>query len=468
MEKKKRPSRKRQDDTQDVAGMKKPGSLFLVGVGASAGGLKPLQEMFRRIPADSGMAYVVILHLSPTHKSSLAELLQKETAMTVAQVQETVRVEPNHVYVIPPNKNLMLEDGIIRLTEIEQVRGQRVPIDLFFRSLADVYRNNAIAIVLSGSGADGMLGMRQIKEAGGLTIVQDPDEAEQDGMPLSAIHAGVVDFVLPVVDIPDKLMALRLNAKQIVLPPPDAPPQKGADPLHEVLMLVRARSGHDFSSYKRSTMLRRVERRLQVNEIKDIPNYLSFMRDHPEETQALLHDLLINVTNFFRDPEAFQALERDVIPRLFDNKTGIDQVRVWVTGCATGEEAYSIAILLCEFASRLTDPPKLQVFATDIDEGSIARARQATYPDTIVADVSPERLRRFFVKENGHYRVKKDVREIALFAPHNILRDPPFSKLDLITCRNLLIYLTREIQERVLEIFHFALHPSGFLFLGSS
>lgn len=470
MEKKKREARKQQNSPAEMPGPQQPAKVFMVGIGASAGGFKPLLEIFRHIPADSSMAYVVILHLSPVHKSNLAELLQKETAIPVTQVQATVRVEANHIYVIPPNKNLLLEDGLIQLAEPEHPRGQRVPIDFFFRSLAEVYRNNAIAVVLSGVGADGTLGMRRIKEYGGLTITQDPREAEQEGMPRSAINAGVVDFVLPIAEIPDKLISLRQNAAQIVLPAPEPPPQheKATDALRELLALVRARTGHDFSSYKRSTILRRIERRLQVNEVKDIPSYLQFMREHQEEVRALLRDLLISVTNFFRDHEAFAALEREVLPRLFDGKTGDDEMRVWVAGCATGEEAYSLAILLCEQTAWMNNPPKVQVFATDIDEEAINRARIAVYPDTIAADVSPERLKRFFVKEADHYRVRKDVREIVLFAPHNILRDPPFSKLNLITCRNLLIYLTHEIQERVQEIFHFALRPEGFLFLGSS
>ncbi|HKP13666.1 MAG TPA: CheR family methyltransferase, partial [Blastocatellia bacterium] len=408
--------------------------------------------------------------LSPTHKSSLAEILQSDAAIPVTQVQDPVKVEPNHAYVIPPNKNLMLEDGTIQLAEAEPGYGQRVPIDLFFRSLAEVYRSSSIAVLMSGAGADGTLGMRRIKEHGGLTIVQDPREAEQQDMPRSAINAAVVDFVLPVAEIPDKLMSLRENAERIILPPVDAPPppDTDTDALGQVLAMVRSRSGHDFSNYKRSTVLRRIERRLQVNEIKDVPTYLGFLRGHRDEAPALLRDLLISVTNFFRDREAFASLERDVIPRLFDGKGGLDQVRVWVTGCATGEEAYSMVMLLNEHAARLNDPPKVQVFATDIDEDAIAQARGGVYPATITNAVSPERLKRFFVKEGDHYRIKKDVREMVLFGPHNILRDPPFSKLDLITCRNLLIYLTREIQERVLEIFHFALRAEGFIFLGSS
>jgi two-component system CheB/CheR fusion protein len=470
MEKKKRESRKRRDGNNQIVDLTKPGRFILVGIGASAGGIKPLQDLVRRIPADSGMAYAVILHLSPSHKSNLAEILQHECAIPVTQVQGPVKVEPNHVYVIPPNKNLELEDGMIQLVEVEQVPGKRVPIDLFFRSLAEIYSNAAIAVLLSGTGGDGTLGMQSIKAHGGLTIVQDPLEADHDDMPRNAIRAAVVDFVLPVAEIPPKLLSLRENAEQIVLPPAEAPAarEKAGDPLRDVLALLRLRTGHDFASYKRSTMLRRVERRLQVNQVKDIASYLSFLREHQPEAAALLRDLLISVTNFFRDRDAFERLERDVIPRLFDNKTGLDQVRVWVTGCATGEEAYSLAILLSEFAERLNDPPKLLIFATDIDEDAISRARYGLYPDTIANDVSPERLRHFFVKEGDHYRIRKEVREMVLFASHNILSDPPFSKLDLITCRNLLIYLTAEIQGRVLEVFHFALRADGFLFLGSS
>ena len=445
------------------------GQMMVVGIGASAGGVKALSEFFDRLPADSGMAFVVILHLSPQHKSNLAEVLQVRTKMPVSQVTEAVRVEANHVYVIPPISHLILTDGWIRLTEPEESRGRRVPIDLFFRSLAEAWESRAIAIVLSGSGADGTLGLRRIKERGGVTLAQDPREAEQDAMPRSAINAGVVDFVLPVAEIPAKLLALRENALRIELPVSDETRhEKGADALRDLLALLRARTGHDFSSYKRSTVLRRIERRLQVNEVRDIPSYLELIREQPLEVQLLLRDLLISVTNFFRDPEAFAALSLQVIPNLFVSRTASDQVRVWVSGCATGEEAYSMAMLLTEYADQFSSSPKIQVFATDIDEEAINTARNGIYPDTIAADVSPERLKRFFNKEAQHYRIRKEVREAVLFASHNVLRDPPFSRIDLISCRNLLIYLNRETQERVLEVFHFALRPDGFLFLGSS
>ena len=443
--------------------------LMLVGLGASAGGLNALRQFFERMPTDSGLAFVVILHLSPEHESLLADLLQSKTSMTVTQVTETVKVEPNHVYVIPPEKNLVMVDGRIRLKEREQESVRQVPVDLFFRTLAESYKDRAFAIVLSGAGTDGSLGVRNIKAEGGIAIAQDPLEAEYDGMPRSAIESGAVDFILPVAAIPEKLVALRQNAERIQLPAPEKPRRNGnEEALREILTLLRARTRHDFTNYKRGTLLRRIERRLQVTESEDIPTYLEYVRNHPAELQGLLRDMLISVTNFFRDPEAFSALANEVVPRLFANKEAGNQVRVWTTGCATGEEAYSLAILLSEHAERLNNPPGIQVFATDIDDQAIATARGGVFPDTIAADVSPERLKRFFVREAQYYRVKREVREMVLFAPHNILRDPPFSKLDLISCRNLLIYLNRQMQERVLEIFHFGLRADGYLFLGAS
>jgi len=441
----------------------------MVGIGASAGGINALREFFGRMPPDTGMAFVVILHLSEDHESNLAEILQSQTAMPVSQVNETVRVEPNHVYVIPPAKNLALVDGEIRLTEPSRVRGVRVSIDLLFRTLADAYGKNGIGVILSGTGSDGALGLKRVKESGGFAFAQDPSDAEYDGMPKSAVATGLVDLVLPVAAIPAKLAALKRRSDGFQLP------AKGGEvgveeevALREVFTLLRVATGHDFSSYKRPTVLRRVARRLQVHELKSMVEYPEFLRQHPQELRGLLSDLLITVTNFFRDPRAFAALQAEVLPSLFQGKTGADTVRVWVAGCATGEEAYSLAILLREYAASLSDPPGLQIFASDINEAAIAIAREGRFEENIVADVSPERLRQFFVREGTRYRVKTELREIVLFAPHNLLRDPPFSKLDLITCRNLLIYLNHLTHERLLELFHFALRPGGFLFLGSS
>lgn len=445
--------------------------FLTVGIGASAGGIKPLKEFFSAMPADNGMAFVVILHLSPEHESQLPAVLQQNTLMPVIQVRETVKVEPNHVYVIPPTKHLAMVDGEIRLIEPETIRGKRVPIDLFFRTLADAHGKNGISIVLSGTGVDGTSGLKRVKEAGGLCIVQDPEEAEYDGMPRSAIATNLVDLILPAGEIPAKLLSFKHGAEQIKLSADEEEelsPTLGADALQEVLAVVKAHTKHDFSNYKEPTMLRRVTRRLLVNGLKDIPAYVQFLRHNKGEVQLLLNDLLISVTNFFRDKEAFGALERDIVPRLFKEKTGNDQVRVWCIGCATGEEAYSIAMLLCEYATKLDDPPKIQVFASDIDENAIAVARECRYDETISVDVSPERLRRFFTRDGATYCVKKELRELVLFAPHNILHDSPFSRQDMVTCRNLLIYLNRQMQERALEVFHFALRPDGHLFLGMS
>ncbi len=458
-------------ESQASAALAAKKDFLTVGIGASAGGIRPLKEFFAAMPADSGMAFVVILHLSPEHESQLPAVLQPNTAMPVIQVQATVKLEPNHVYVIPPTKYLAMVDGEIRLIEPETIRGKRVPIDLFFRTLADAHGKNGISIVLSGTGADGASGLKRVKEAGGLCIVQDPAEAEYDGMPRSAMATNLVDLILPVGEMPAKILAFKHSAEQIKLPDSEEEkpsPALGADALQDVLAIVKARTKHDFSNYKGPTMLRRIARRLLVHGLDDIPAYVRFLHEHTDEVQPLLSDLLISVTNFFRDKEAFAALERDVVPRLFKGKTANDSVRVWCVGCATGEEAYSIGMLLSEYAATLPDPPTIQIFASDIDENAIAAARECRYDDTIAVDVSPARLRQFFVKDGASYRVKKGLRELVLFAPHNILHDSPFSRQDLVTCRNLLIYLNRPTQEKVMEVFHFALRQDGYLFLGAS
>ncbi|HEV3470988.1 MAG TPA: CheR family methyltransferase [Pyrinomonadaceae bacterium] len=459
----KRPARK-------SAPAKSGHDFIVVGLGASAGGITALERFFSATPPDPGMAFVVILHLSAEHESNLAAMLQRQTTLPVVQVTEAVRVERNRVYVIPPAKHLRMVDGRITLAEPEKQDGRSVPIDLFFRTLGESYREHAIGVVLSGTGTDGTLGLRRIKEQGGVSMAQDPREAEYDGMPRSAISDGMVDFVLPVGAMPGKLVDIRQASEMIRLPPEGDEPPQGAEltALRDILAALRARTGHDFSNYKQSTVLRRVTRRMQVNQVSTLRGYLHRLRQQPDELQELQQDLLISVTNFFRDAGAFQLLQRQVVPRLFEGKDDSDQVRVWATGCATGEEAYSLAILLAEYAEQLDRPPSIQIFATDIDDEAITHAREGLYPDTIAADVTPERLQRYFDRENHHYRVKKAIREMVLFAPHNILRDPPFSRLDVVSCRNLLIYLNRDTQDRVLEIFHFALRPGGFLFLGSS
>jgi two-component system CheB/CheR fusion protein len=454
---------------QEVSGEKSNG-LMLVGIGASAGGVDALLRFFEKMPSDTGLAFAVVLHTRPDHESHLAEVLQTKTRMPVSQVAEAVRVERNRVYCVPPDKRVSMSDGHIRLDDhAAGENGHSAPIDLFFRELGHVYRDKAIAVVLSGAGADGSLGLGRVREEGGVSLAQDPSDAEHSSMPRNAIETGWVDFILPVASMAEKLVSLKGNAERIQLPPVERPARNfEEDALRELLALLRARTRHDFSSYKRSTLLRRIERRLQVTECEDVRAYLEHSRQHPEELHGLLRDLLISVTNFFRDPESFQRLESEIVPRLFAGKGRGDHIRVWVSGCATGEEAYTLAMLLSEYAETLASPPSLQVFATDIDEDALANGRNGVYPNTIATDVSPERLKRFFVKEGRYYRVKRELREMVLFAPHNILRDSPFSKLNLVSCRNLLIYINRNMQERVLEIFHFALKPDGYLFLGSS
>jgi two-component system CheB/CheR fusion protein len=465
------------DETASDQTYRPPGSDLdfpVVGIGASAGGLKALVSFFEVTNPSSGMAYVIILHLSPTHESKLDKLLQAATKMPVQQVLETTRIRRDHIYVIPPNKELSMVDGTLRVSPLARKSGGHQAIDLFFRTLGETHQAKAISIVMSGTGSDGSVGIKTIKEQGGIALAQEPSEAEYDSMPRNAIGTGLIDFVMPVTDMPGKLTQLVEIAAQIELPHQDEPPASRQPPraadaaLREVLSLLRARTRHDFSDYKRATMLRRIERRMQINQLRDLPTYRDFLRDHIAETRPLLKDMLISVTNFFRDKAAFAAFENTVIPELFRGKAVNEPVRVWTAGCATGEEAYSLAIVLAEFAQSMSSPPPIQVFATDIDEDAVAFARAGLYPEAITTDVSATRLRRFFSKEAAGYRVQKYIRELVMFAPHNVITDPPFSRLDLVACRNLLIYLNRDAQTRVLDLMHFALRQNGYLFLGSS
>ena len=448
----------------------------VVGLGGSAGSIQALQSFFEAMPEASGMAFVVVLHLSPEHQSLLSEILQRSTKMPVRQANDGEQVVVNHVYVIPPAKHLTMTNSHLRLTELPRQPGRRMTVDLFFRSLADTHGPHSVAIVLSGGDGDGAVGIKRVKERGGLTIAQDPEGAEHAGMPRAAIATNMVDWVLKVDEMPRQLVAYQERERRLDVPPEDgpnpaAPPTPSASDneaaLREVLTLLRARTGRDFSRYKRATIVRRIARRMQVNELDSLQGYLTFLRTHPGEAGALLKDLLISVTNFFRDREAFDAVER-LVPDLFQGKSQSDTVRVWVPACATGEEAYSIAMLLTEHARMLDAPPALQVFATDLDEDVLTEARNGLYPDAISTDVSADRLRRFFIKEHHGYRVRRELRETLLFAVHDLLADSPFSRLDMVSCRNLLIYLDRTAQQRVFDIFHFALRPEGRLFLGTS
>lgn len=455
----------------------------VVGIGASAGGLEAICTLFRQMPGDCGMAFVVVLHLSPDHQSVADRIIQETTQMPVRQVTEPVPIERNHIYVISPANRLSTNDGYLRVTPANRRRGDHVAIDLFFRDLADVHKDHAFCVVLSGTGADGAVGLSRIKEQGGVTLAQTPDDAQYDSMPRAAIETGMVDLVLPAAEMPQKLLELWRNARQVRLPEIEddtLPPALGTragdaqacEPmLEEILLQLRSTTGHDFQHYKRATVLRRIERRLHVTGQADLAAYLHYLEQHPAESRALLADMLIGVTNFFRDREAFEALERHVLPQLTcerDPAEGADEIRVWSAGCSTGEEAYSLAMLVCEQLALEQRTSKVQVFATDLDERAIAIARSGSYSEAIVTDVPPSRLRQFFVKEDQHYRVRKEVREKVLFARHNLLSDPPFSQIDLIVCRNLLIYLDREVQRDILQMFHFALRPGGYLFLGSS
>ncbi|HEX3800527.1 MAG TPA: CheR family methyltransferase [Verrucomicrobiae bacterium] len=451
-------------------------TLPMVGLGGSAGSIGPLQQFFKAMAPDSGMVFVVILHLAPEHQSTLPELLQRCTPMRVFSAEDGQKVEANTVYVIPPGKFLSSVDGRLQLTNLVPERGRRVTIDLFFRTMADTHGSHSAAIIFSGSDGDGSIGIKRIKERGGLTIAQDPEEAEHGDMPRAAIATGMVDWVLRVEEMPARLLEYNRREQSLKLPPEEGPqPAQAAREsseerevaLRDVLAYLQTRTARDFSYYKRATILRRIGRRMQVNGIEDLPGYLTYLRTHPGESGALLQDLLIPVTNFFRDRESFQKLEKH-IPELFQGKGTGDMVRVWVAACATGEEAYSIAMLLTEYASKLEAPPSIQIFASDLGEEAIQAAREGIYPEAIAADVSEERLRRFFAKEHGCYRVRRELRETVLFALHDLLKDSPFSRIDLISCRNLLIYLNRGAQRRIFEIFHFSLRPDGLLFLGAS
>jgi len=436
----------------------------IVAIGASAGGVLALQSFFAALPAHTGAAFVVIIHLDPGHRSELPSILSAKTQMPVTQVGGRTRLEADHVYVIPPDRRLQIVDHEVSAEEFDEPRGKRSPIDLFFRSVADRL-GDGFAVILSGAGADGAIGVRAVKESGGIILVQDPNEAEYASMPRSAIATGVADFVLPLHDLAKRLVDLiRTKENGSVR---DIR-QIDEEQLRRILSYLRVRTGHDFTKYKRSTVLRRVARRMQVTRADDLRDYYEVMRDSPDEAEALLGDLLISVTTFFRDSEAFALLARDVIPALFADRGADQTLRVWISGCATGEEAYSLAILMLEEAARHQTRPTIQVFGSDLDSRALAAAREGRFPVAIETDVSEERLRRFFTREGDHYRVRQEVRDIVLFAVHDLLKDPPFSHIDMVSCRNVLIYLDRELQEQVCSTFHYALNPGGFLFLGAS
>ena len=452
----------------------------VVGIGASAGGFAALATLLQNLPPVPDMALVVILHLPPDQHSSADRVLQSATTLPVVQVDHTLPILPNHVYVIPPDRSLTMRSGRLMLGDLARTSGDRTAIDVFFRTLAMSHKQDAVGVVLSGMGADGTAGLACIREQGGTTIAQLPADAEEGAMPQAAIDAGMADFVLPAAQIPARLMALgrtaqalrhRAHGRHAGREPDAAPFDMGPAPertLDEVLTLLLARTGHDFRQYKRATLLRRLERRLQARGLADLQAYCRLLGSDPGEAHALLKDLLIGVTRFFRDPDAFAALECAVVPDLFRARAPADEIRVWSAACSTGEEAYSLAMLLAERADALERPHHFQVFASDIDAQALVVARTGLYPASIVADVPAERLQRHFTAESGGYRVRKTLRDRVLFAEHNLLHDPPFSHLGLIACRNFLIYLNGEVHRDVLATFNFALDPGGYLMLGTA
>lgn len=443
----------------------------IVGVGASAGGLEAFRLLLQNLPVDTGAAFVLVQHLTPTHESILPALLARATAMPVAETLDGVRIEPNHVYVIPANMDLALADGHLALLPRTTTSGKHMPIDLFFRTLAQVQAGNAVGVVLSGTGSDGTLGLEAIKEAGGLCFTQDPLSAGYDGMPRSAIATGCVDAVLPPEKIAleiarlaggDYLRQARDPSKQDVLLDSE---RSGLD---ATLALLRTATGSDLTGYKKATILRRIRRRMALLKIEDLADYARHLQGRPDEVRHLYEDLLIHVTSFFRNPKAFEALRRDVFPRLLQGRNPEAPVRVWVPGCSTGEEAYSVAICLLAGLDGLGASPPIQIFGTDLRESAVEKARAGLYLENIAADVPPEMLERFFSRVNSNYQVSKTVRDLCVFARHDLIRDPPFSRVDFISCRNVLIYLEPGVQRKVMANFHYALNPTGLLLLGSA
>jgi two-component system, chemotaxis family, CheB/CheR fusion protein len=439
----------------------------IVGVGASAGGLEAFTQMLSALPVDTGMAFVLVQHLAPTHSSLLADILSRTTAMPVTEVADGLRVQPNRVYVIPPDRNMILSRGILRLLPREEAHGQYRPIDFFLRTLAAEQGHRAIGVILSGTATDGTRGLEAIKAEGGITFAQD-DSAQQSSMPQSAVASGCVDFVLPPSEIAQEIGRI---ARHPYVAPPRPERRKapaGEQDLGKILEILRKVTGVDFSLYKASTLHRRISRRMVLHKMQGLPAYARFLRKNRGEVEALYQDILINVTRFFRNPETFEALKATVLPKLFKNRSGQEPLRVWVPGCATGEEAYSIAISLTELTAATGSRLPVQVFATDLNEECIDKARAGVYSQNITHDVSPERLQRFFAEVDGRYHISKPIRDMCVFARHNLLTDPPFSQIDLISCRNLLIYLEPALQQKLVPRLHYALKPAGFLLLGSS
>jgi two-component system, chemotaxis family, CheB/CheR fusion protein len=442
--------------------------FYIAGIGASAGGLDAFERFFKNMPPNSGIGFVLLSHLDPDHASMMPEILKKSTRMPTLQSEDGMQVKPDHVYVIPPNKYMVIFKGTLQLSSPPEPRGLRMPVDYFFHSLAEDQGDRAICVILSGSGMDGTAGLKAIHTAGGLSLVQDPETAAYDGMPRSAISTGLADYVLPVEKMPARMIEYITLASPGKGKAVTTVAERHPRSFDKILMLLRSNTGHDFSLYKKNTILRRIERRMNLHNIDEPAVYFRFLQEHPGEIQLLFKELIIRVTSFFRDPAAFEVLKTDVLPKLLQKKPEGYTLRVWVPACGTGEEAVSIAMVLHEYIDAMKQEFRIQIFGTDIDEDAINTARSGIYPDSITTDISPERLQRFFVKEDNVYRVKNDIRETIVYAAQNVIKDPPFTRLDLLSCRNLLIYLDSELQGRIIPLFHYSLKPGGVLFLGSS
>lgn len=452
---------------ESVTNRKNSSNFFYVGLGASAGGLDAFEKFLSNIPEKSGMAFIIVQHMDPTHKSGLVNILSRFTKLKVQEVTDGVEVLPDNIYIIPPNKEMGMLEGKLQLMEPIEPHGLRMPINYFFSTLAQDQEERSVGVILSGFGSDGSIGIKAIKANGGITIAQDPTTAGSDGMPNSAISTGHVDIVLPPEEMPEKIQSYKNSSNKIIkkiLSTEDITEQA----LMKIFILIRNRTGHDFSQYKKSTIYRRVGRRMNIHQLDDMSQYLRYLQENPNEIDLLFKEFLINVTHFFRDPEAFDSFKQGVHKYIVDEKSDLDTLRIWVPGCSSGEEVYSIAIIIQELLEETNKHLEVQIFGTDLDINSVKTARAATYSDIISKDITPERLSKFFYKRENLYVIKNNVRDTVVFANHNVLKDPPFTNLDILSCRNLLIYLETDAQEKVLSKFNYSLKKDGILFLGPS
>lgn len=459
-------SKKNKNKSKGEITPKSPNKLPVVAIGASAGGLDALKKFFTAMSPDPGMAFVLVQHLDPTHESTLADLMSRYTPLKVVQARDGMKVESDYLYIIPPNKDMGLMNRTIQLMEPVEPHGMRLPINFFLKNLAEDQKERSIAIIFSGFGSDGTIGIKSIKAAGGMVMAQDPATADSNSMPASAIQTGLVDFILPPEEMPEKLMnyveSAHKTIKKII-----TPKEETERALQKIFMLIRNRTSHDFSYYKENTVYRRISRRMNIHQIENIQTYLRYLQENPHEIDILFKELLINVTSFFRDKKSFDSFKNS-LKELIKQKLDVDNLRVWVPGCSSGEEVYSIAIIIHELLEESGKNIDVQIFGTDIDIDALTTARSGTYPITIAEDVSPELLNKYFVKKDNVFTIRTDIREMVVFAPHDVLIDPPFTKLDVLSCRNLLIYLNGEAQQKVISNFNYALNKDGILFLGPS